>query len=213
MTKILILLCYVLLMPTNAHALPAVLCYGDSLTGFPGAPPPLATYPESLQVFRPNLTIYNRGQPGDSTPNISRFDLMLAERSYAHVVILLGANDSTILPPITPHQSFLNLWTMATHAKNAGAEVWLLTPTPVDSRFAGNSLFPTSNWSVRQPYTRDLANELAHRDLANSHSHVHFVYLRDVFTNTPWPPLSTEGLHTNQDGADVIGAFVADALP
>lgn len=193
--KTLIFAGWLMCMSTPVHAVD-VMAYGDSTT-FNG-------YPAALQAARPDLLVYNRGLSGDVSWNIVRFDAALAERQWEHVLIMIGVNDVLSMPTYDPHQTFLNIWTMTQHAKNAGAEVWLLTPTPVA---------PPWPFANQQVHTLAIANELAHRDLDNTHPHVHFVYLRDQFTILDWPSLTTDGIHPNAAGNAIIAGFLGDILP
>lgn len=193
------------LAPYNTCA-ESVLLYGDSITK-PGASSSTGatSYADTLQALRPDLYVVNGASPGQVSWNLDGFDVVLEQDGpFDHVVILIGTNDIVGNPNYTAHQTFLNIWEMAKRAKNTGAEVWLMAPTPIDGRVVHQQ---------RQLFTRDVANELAHRDLDNVHSHIHFLYLRDEFTRTPWTPLSNDGLHPNSVGAALIGQFVAAALP
>lgn len=185
-----------LLTTGMAQAAPVnVMIYGDSTS---------VAYANQLPALRPDLTIYNRAQPGDVSWNLARFDAALAERTWEHVVIMIGTNDVYFVPDYDPHQTFQNIWTMAQRAKNAGAEVWLMTQTPCAPPCA----------AISQRHTLAVANKLAHRDLNNSHSHVTFLYLRDEFTIRDWAAYAfPDGIHPNLPGAQFIAQFVANALP
>jgi lysophospholipase L1-like esterase len=191
-------------LPGVVHALPAVMCYGDSLTAASRAPQD-TSYPAKLQALRPDLAIYNRGQNGDVTWNLARFDAALAERAWAWVIILMGTNDIDENSAYTPHDTFVNLWEMRRRARANGADVILLTPSPASC----------TGCEVRQVHTRGVAHELIHRELAGLPSHVVIADLRDQFTTVPWEwsQVSYDGLHMNETGRALLARFVSALVP
>lgn len=171
------------------------MAYGDSLS---------IHYPFYLQQARPDLTVYGRGLAGDVSWNIARFDAALAERQWENVIIMIGTNDVFFVPTYDPHQTFQNIRTMANKARNAGAEVWLMTQTPCAPPCA----------TISQSHTLAVANELAAYDLSGTHNHIHVLYLRDQFTILDWADYNVgDGLHYNVLGQMFVGDYVGAQLP
>lgn len=202
--KTILTMLFCVLLASPAWANPVVLAFGDSTTN--RTTPAGVNWPDYLASARPDLAVQNSGLGGDVSPGTRFKTVYDAFGPFAYVVIMIGTNDPIALPGYTPHQTYLNIWAMANYAKAGGSEVYIMTQTPADSRTASN---PT----LRQSHVLGVSNELAHRDLDNAHSHIHFIYLRDQFTVTPWSALSDDGLHPNATGAVFIGSLVAATLP
>src|SRR5690242_6707805 len=206
LTVALALAALALALPPAASASLHVMCYGDSITAG-DLHDPDGSYPGVLQSRRADLDVVNEGLPGDVTENLDRFRAALAQWSPQLVVLLMGVNDPVCDPAktptcaaasATPERTVENLLRMAGEARRHGANVVILTPTPVVCDAACEAR-PGAAFSaaVRQAFTDRVAEELRHM---RPPAGVRIVDLRGKFTAASWAEASRDGLHPSDAG-------------
>ena len=177
--------------PMAVHA-DGVVCFGDSITAGSGG---YAGYPAHL----PNLvsyTVVNQGQGGERTSSgVSRIASSLANYAPQYIIIMEGAND--ILSGYSPSTTKYNLGVMIDQSVAAGA-------TPILSTITPNTKFSqfTSEVSVSyNPQIKVLANEKG-------------VTLVDSYARVvdSWASLTSDGLHTNDEGSISLAKGFAAVL-
>jgi lysophospholipase L1-like esterase len=208
---------------------PVLMAFGDSITKGTWVSPTEA-FPALLRQQRPDYTVVNEGQGGDVSDDRPRFIQALAAHHPRVVVLMLGTNDAQCQPGVlgcdaahaTPDRTAENLMTMARLARDQGATVYVLTPTP--SRFifgpmcAREPKAPVCQTraereriaDARQTYTREVAHRLLRWPPTEG---IVVLDLRDQFTVRDWTTLSVDGLHPNPAGHAVIAKFLAKMIP
>jgi len=208
-----------LVVPSRAAASLHVLCYGDSITAGDMHDPD-GSYPGMLQRQRADLDVVNEGQPGDVSENIERFRAALAQWSPQLVILMMGVNDPVCDPAVTsgcaaatatPERTVANLLHMATEARQSGASVVILTPTPVVCQTACQARPETAfAMAVRQAFTARVAEELLH---THPPPGVRIADLRGKFSEASWADDSSDGLHPSGTGIRRVAELVAAQIP
>jgi lysophospholipase L1-like esterase len=217
--RLLLALC-ALWLPARAAADVRVMCYDDSITAVADKLHPENSYPGQLQQLRPDLEVLNEGRSGDVSGNLDRFRAALADWPPQLVVLLLGTNDPTCDPALTPsceassatpERTVANLFRMADEARQSGATVVILTPTPATCDASCQAQAEKAfGMAVRQAFTARVATGLLH---TSPRASVRVADLRGRFTDTSWEALSVDGLHPSTAGNRVIAEFVAAQIP
>jgi len=207
---------------------PVLLCYGDSIVSGYGLTPTDA-FPAQVQTRRPDLRVVAAGLAGDASGNVARYAKALARYRPALVVIAVGINDPVCRDAAigcepdraTPRRTVRNLRRLVRLARRYGADVYVLTPTPVvfvGAPCGGRVAFggcPEAD-RVATDTRRRSEHAEAVAGLLRGWRHLArrtVVDVRSAFSEAEWPALSLDGLHPNREGHAVIAAVLTERLP
>jgi lysophospholipase L1-like esterase len=185
-----VLMCMTL---TVAQATDTVVAFGDSITGGNGETP----YSTFLQAkVGSQATIINEGKGGEDTyAGLFRIDDVLASDKPKYILIMEGANDA--IDGFSSSLTTYDLGFMIDGSREAGATPILSTVTP-----------NTKN-SLSISISDDLNPAIVALAAAKG------VTLVDSYGAVAgnWGALTTDGLHPNAAGAEVLASGFNNALP
>lgn len=179
--------------PLVADATDTVVAFGDSITEGNGSTP----YSTDLQTkVGTQATVVNEGKGGENTfDGLNRISVVLSNDKPKYILIMEGANDANI----GLSGSFLayNLGWMIDSSKEAGAIPILSTVTPNTKN--------SQTVSIKDDYNPAIATLASQKGitLVDSYSAV----------ADNWSSLTTDGLHPNDAGAEILASAFYNALP
>jgi lysophospholipase L1-like esterase len=181
-----------------ASAYDKVVCFADSIANSPTS---ATGYCARLQELRPDLVVENRSVDGRNTVQaLSQVQAVVKEACGASSCLVLvhhGVNDQ-LLPESDARDTAKRLRSIWSRARGTNRDAWILTPLPFDS--------PTPSQNA---FVRDVGNAA----LAYARRSGAVFDARDVFSIVGWLDNTTDGVHPNAAGADMVAAALADAIP